>query len=118
MLSRLRRLGSALVLLLLSPGIGGMAARSLHFCPTSDVSVTQSGTGHHHGSPTAPAHQPDCQCVGSCHQSFTAELPAWTAAVVTWVLDRSSFSPLGRSLDRPVAEPLDRLPPPTAPPTA
>ena len=56
----------ALLLLLLTPGLGGWAVQALHPCPTAAM-------GHHHGpdgrqgGSDVPDHKARCHCIGSCH---------------------------------------------------
>jgi hypothetical protein len=62
----------ALLLLLLTPGLGGWAVQALHPCPAAAV-------GHHHGSgghgdgPSVPGHEAQCHCIGSCHATPAVE---------------------------------------------
>lgn len=115
-----------LLLLLATPGLGGTALQALHPCPESmpwlgagaaaaeDAHAAHAahGPGGSHEE-SAPAHG-DCQCVGACLSAvaLAAALPALPTAVVA--LHEGPVRPAAPPA--PVAQPLDRLPPSTAPP--
>jgi hypothetical protein len=117
MLSLLRRARSvALALLLMSPGLGGMAVQAFHPCPSH--LVMQPGGMHHAGGDSHQA--PDnahtyCHCIGSCAATAVQASPGdgrmlalVSAPHVILVVDAA---------ERPAAQlPLDLLPPSTAPP--
>jgi len=105
----------ALLLLLLTPGLGGWAVQALHPCPAA-------AAGHHHGSghgdgPSLPGHESQCHCIGSCHATPAVEpasAPTVAAPIPTYCLTQhrpaeSHFFATGR---------LPELhPPATAPPS-
>jgi hypothetical protein len=95
----------ALLLLLLSPGLGGWAMQVLHPCPAE--------ASH------APAHGGqgvECHCFGSCNASPMFQ----TASAPTVAMPIPPFAltiPLPAEPERPVARRLTLLhPPATAPP--
>jgi hypothetical protein len=117
MLSLLRRARSvALVLLLVSPGLGGMVVQAFHPCPSH---VAMQGAGMQHAGGDSH-HAPDsghsyCHCIGSCAATAVQASPAdgrmlAVAAVPARIV-------VAGADERPAAQlPLDLLPPSTAPP--
>ena len=103
---------AALVLLIASPGVAGLAVDAAHPCPDKAPWTVEQG-GHHHGQPTPEHH--DCKCVGACQTAVAASMDvrdglASVAPVIS--LRPASFHIQLLSAGRP----LDRLPPATAPP--
>ena len=100
-----------------SPAVGGIVLPVVHPCP-----VEQGGgdVGAHHAPPggESPGHTHEsCTCIGSCH----------APAVTTMVQTRATVAAVEREAPeptRPVRQahppaavvPLERHPPPTAPP--
>ena len=77
----------ALLLLLLTPGLGGWVVQSVHPCPTSMPWLAGAGAaehqhGSHHGAPGQPGETTSCRCFGSCHQGTPATAPAAPTVVV------------------------------------
>lgn len=107
----------ALALLLMSPGMGGMAVQALHPCPAhtpmADAGMHHPAGHHHDGAPGSEA--PTCHCISSCATTASPSSPtdgrilAAVAAVVVSEAPRSV-------LQAPWQLPLDLLPPSTAPP--
>jgi hypothetical protein len=68
----------ALLLLLLTPGLGGWAVQALHPCPADMPSATAASRtghdeGHHHqGAPGHSGHSAECRCIGSCQAALVA----------------------------------------------
>lgn len=117
MLRLLRRARSvAFGLLLMSPGVGGMAVQAFHPCPSH---VVMQGAGmHHDAGPThdAPAGKhAACHCIGSCAATAVQASPADGRLVAVALLPESVLVPRD-SVGFVSQHPLDRLPPSTAPP--
>jgi hypothetical protein len=113
-LTRLRTRFAALVLLLASPGMAGLAVDAAHPCPEKAPWTVESPGGHHHHD-QAPAERHDCHCVGACQTAVALsisvrDLPVLEAPLATEppASFLAELVPLGR--------PRDRLPPATAPP--
>ena len=111
-----RRRLVALLLLLLTPGLGGWAVQALHPCPTAAVGHHHGSDGHEDGS-GVPGHESRCRCIGSCHATPAVEpasAPTVAAPIPTYCLtqhrpDESHLLATGR---------LPELhPPATAPPS-
>lgn len=124
---------AALVLLLASPGITGLAVDAAHPCPekapwtveSSPEVSHQDGSGHgagNHGSDPASQHPQgeshDCHCIGACQSAPAARSVDLDRILVL-------VEPLQVQVLRPhitafipVGPPADRLPPATAPPLA
>lgn len=117
MIALLRRARSvALVLLLMSPGLGGMAVQAFHPCPSH---MLMQGDGMHHaggGSHDVPADGHSyCHCIGSCAATAVQASPGDGRMLAAAALPHST--PLAETTEWPAPQlPLDRLPPSTAPP--
>jgi hypothetical protein len=117
MIRLLRRARSvALALLLMSPGLGGMAVQAFHPCPSHMV---MQGAGMHHAA--GDSHQtPDgghtyCHCIGSCAATAVQTSPADGRLLVLAAAPIRIL--VAEAAEHPVAQlPLDLLPPSTAPP--
>ena len=111
---------AALVLLLASPGLAGVALDAAHPCPAIAPWLVQSVTGHHgdsghHGS-EAPDGEHECKCFGSClNAPDIRPVNAATTLAVTPLVAAAVARPLHYALV-PAGRPADRLPPATAPP--
>ncbi|HET8634741.1 MAG TPA: hypothetical protein VFL88_11405 [Gemmatimonadales bacterium] len=117
MIRLLRRARSvALALLLMSPGLGGMAVQAFHPCPSHMV---MQGAGMHHAAGDAHDAPSDahsyCHCIGSCAAAAVQASPRDGRMLA--VLAAPHAAPVAETADRPASQlPLDRLPPSTAPP--
>ena|SRR5690349_89752 len=107
-----------LLLLLLSPGLGGWAAQVLHACPPG----ASHATGHaaddcsKHPSPAHGGLGAECQCFGSCHASPSFQ-PATAPTVAAPIPSFALTVPRPAEPARPAASRLSPLhPPATAPP--
>jgi hypothetical protein len=108
----------AALLLIASPAVGGQLMPLLHPC-----AVESAATDSHHGHGGDHQQQaPDgaqCSCIGSCQAPAVVTPPATTT--LTSVVGTLPVG-LPRITDRrnvtTVSRPIDRLPPPTAPPVA
>jgi hypothetical protein len=108
----------ALLLLLLTPGLGGWAVQVLHPCATAGAhAAVAHGTGHHDGgSPAEPGHAPECRCIGSC-QSAATVTPASAPTVAAPIPAYQLVSPRPADSHRlPAGRIPDLHPPATAPP--
>ncbi|HKT61637.1 MAG TPA: hypothetical protein VJQ46_16390 [Gemmatimonadales bacterium] len=65
----------ALLLLLLTPGLGGWAVQTFHPCPSSGAAHHHQSDGHHESS-GAPEHESRCHCIGSCHATPAVAAPS------------------------------------------
>ena len=108
-LRRSRRL-VAVLLLLLTPALGGWAVQTAHPCPTALAS--EQG---HHGMPGHGGHGAECHCIGSCHAPASVALPSATVIAVVVAIPAPPPSPDG-ALPVPASRLSDLLPPSTAPP--
>src|SRR5690349_1372566 len=106
----------ALLLLLLTPGLGGCAVQALHPCPAAAM-------GHHHGSdghgdhPNVPGHEAQCHCIGSCHATPAVEpasAPTVAAPIPAYCLTQD---PPAESHLLSTERPPELHPPATAPPS-
>jgi hypothetical protein len=108
--------GVALALMLMSPGLGGMAVQALHPCPAQ--APMQAAGMHHPASHThdGPASaDPVCHCISSC--AATASPASPTDGRTLAVAESRYLGDAALSSSRPVQQlPLDLLPPSTAPP--
>jgi hypothetical protein len=117
MIRLLRRARSvALALLLMSPGLGGMAVQAFHPCPSHMV---MQGAGMHHvagDSQDTPSNGHSyCHCIGSCAAAAVIASPRDGRMLA--VLAAPQRMPVAEALAQPALPlPLDRLPPSTAPP--
>lgn len=104
---------AALVLLLASPGLAGMAVDAAHPCP-EQAPWTVEDAGHHHDQQPATEHH-DCKCVGACQTAVaaTGEAKDGLTTVPPVVIIRPASFYFQRLAS---GRPLDRLPPATAPP--
>ena len=132
--------GLSALLLLLSPGVGGQALALLHPCPAAvaavaAVAATQPRAGmpamahHGHGmpeaapaTPVAPAdghqHAGTCDCLGNCHTPALVSAPQELIVSVAFESIprvRASWPAIESAVP---SRPVDRLPPPPAPPSA
>jgi hypothetical protein len=109
-LRRSRRL-VALLLLLLTPALGGWAVQTAHSCPTA-LGAEQS----HHGMPAHGEHGTECHCIGSCHTPAAVALPS--AALLAVLIAAPAATPVrpDGALPAPVSRLSELLPPSTAPP--
>ena len=107
----------AALLLIASPAVGGQLLPVLHPCAVQGAEADPHA-GHGAGHEQAPDGA-QCTCIGSCHAPAVVAPPQQVAFAATAVA-----TPIGllrvTAVDRvPVASrPIDRLPPPTAPPVA
>lgn len=117
----------AALLLIASPAVGGQVLPAIHPCPVAtglpdapddhqdhNAGLLSADQGDHSGS----GHQADCTCIGNC-QPTPGQVAPGSAPVVraaTYLVD-TSVPPLLRP-EPPIARPIDRLPPTTAPPLA
>lgn len=125
MMAFLRSLAATL-LVLASPGVGGVVLPTVHQCPMAAAGgwrqpeAPVDAHAGHHGAPT-PAGQSqhqDCRCIGPCCPVALAAAPK--ASDVLRVRANLVVVEMGPVIRRvlPVSRPLDLLPPPTAPPQA
>jgi len=120
-----------LLLLLLSPALGGWAGAVLHPCPVDSPWLADSAHGtpagsadqHHgtaqHGSPAdADTHQGPCSCPGSCSPgSIAAPVAAAGHRLIQSDLAAGPIPGSARDFNV-IPWPPYRLPPATAPPLA
>lgn len=122
-LRRSRWLRLAAVLLLIgSPGLGGIGLQALHGCTErmpwlADSAADSAGAGGHHGPSEhgAPA-EPGCDCIGHCQASPAA--PTTNASALSQADELPVAVPVlaGESRVAPAGRVAHRLPPSTAPP--
>jgi hypothetical protein len=112
----------ALLLLLLTPGLGGWAVQVLHPCPADVPSAaTASGTGpeeghHHQGAPGHSGHSAECRCIGSCQAALvarTSDAPTVDAPIPAFQL---VLAPPASTRVLPEGRTPELHPPATAPP--
>ena len=106
-----------LLLLLLSPGLGGRAVQMVHPCSTdAPPAATHGGNDRSSHSAPAPGDQdPECHCFGTCNASATLRL----ATAPTVVAPIPSIALTVRRLAEPESPGRGRTllqPPATAPP--
>jgi len=106
----------ALALMLMSPGLGGMAVQALHPCPAH---TPMQAAGMHH--PASHSHDgpasadPVCHCISSCAATASPAAPTDGRVLVVAISRVIVNASLGTTL--PARQlPLDLLPPSTAPP--
>jgi hypothetical protein len=112
-----------LTLLVLSPGVGGLATPLLHPCPVDAPWMQQdAGSEHAHhgdaaGGPESGHHGAHCECPGACSAPTVAAPPAPPA---TLAVQAESAAPAGRRhpADLRFSASQLRLPPANGPPTA
>lgn len=122
MIARLRTPWLAALLLLASPALGGLVMPVLHPCQ-AEASGTGTSAGHHgHGDHGSQGEQDgtggqQCTCVGSCHVPALDAAPRVHAPVAVFV-PTADHEPrvTPRTAARLPRQPLDLLPPTTAPP--
>ena len=107
----------AALLLIASPAVGGQFMTVLHPCAVESASADQhAGHGAGHSSLPEDAH---CSCIGSCQAPSYVAGPRPVVVVAT--VSVLPTVPLRVAETTPVIasdRPIDRLPPPTAPPIA
>ncbi len=110
----------ALLLLLVTPGLGGWPIKMLHPCASAvqhAMAPEQGGEQHEeHGAPAHPGHQGECRCIGSCQVTTAIQhptVPTVAAPIPSYRLTtpRPAESPLFTAGRVP-----DLHPPATAPP--
>lgn len=129
--------GLSALLLLLSPGVGGQLLALLHPCPAAVAAVAgvqpeavAPAMAHHghvmaDGAPSTPAapagghqHAGTCDCLWNCHTPAMVAAPQALIVAVAF----ESTPPVQASWpaieSAEPSRPVDRLPPPTAPPSA
>lgn len=124
MLRRLRAPWLALLLLVLSPPVGGQLLPLLHPCEAQAAGHVHGAAPDHaaHGAPAGhdqPHGESACTCIGACQAPAVLGSPTTAVAsiVPVGVVDTpSAVSPL--TAVTLASRPLDRLPPTTAPPLA
>lgn len=130
--------GLSAFLLLLSPGVGGQALALLHPCPAAvqavapvaDPAAEMAAMAHHghamaDAAPEAPAspvdghqHAGTCDCLGSCHTPALVDAPRALILAVAFDGIPAVRAPWPAIESAVPSRPVDRLPPPTAPPSA
>jgi len=107
----------ALLLLLLTPGLGGWVVQAAHPCPAAAAAAGHADHGQrHHEAPAHGGHDAHCRCIGSCQIAPAAQAavaPTLDVAPATYRL--SPRRPDGALL-LPAGQPAQLLPPATAPP--
>jgi len=107
----------ALLLLLLTPGLGGWVVQAAHPCPAAAGAVGHAAHGPgQHDAPADGEHDEHCRCIGSCHTAQAAraaDAPTFGVAPATYQLAPQRAA--GARL-LPAGRPLQLLPPATAPP--
>ncbi len=107
-----------LLLLLLSPGLGGWAVQALHPCPAEASHAAGNGGSDcaRHPMPAHGGHGADCHCFGSCHATPSFQ-PATAPTVAAPIPSFALAIPRPAEPERPAASHLSPLhPPATAPP--
>lgn len=107
----------AAFLLIASPAMGGQLLPLVHPC-AAEAAEYGSHEGHGAGHEQAPEGAP-CSCLGSCQATAMVVVPQAQiiAAVVPVLRAHDTIAPVGVVVHR-LDRPIDRLPPPTAPPIA
>lgn len=113
----------AVVLLLASPGAGGMVLPVLHPCPVDQPWAVAAGAmeghgqthAHHHGGDGSRPEHRHCQCIGACEDAAMrgAESPLEEFAFLLPVVRVTGADPGSATL---APAPRNLLPPSTAPP--
>lgn len=111
----------ALLLLLLTPGLGGWAVQALHPCPAAipwaaSAADQRDHQDHHQSAPGDTGHEDECRCIGSCQAALaagTGDAPTVDAPIPTFQLVMPR--PAGTRLLAEGRTP-DYQPPATAPP--
>lgn len=117
MIRLLRRARSvALALLLMSPGLGGMAVQACHPCPSHMV---MQGAGMHHAAGDSQDNQPSghsyCHCIGSCAAAAVTASPRDGRMLALVAAPHRVL--VAEAQELPALQlPLELLPPSTAPP--
>lgn len=107
----------AALLLIASPAVGGQLMPLLHPC-----AVASAATDPHHGHGADHEQAPDgaqCTCIGSCQAPAVVGSPS--AVILSAEVEAQPISEprINDGGDVPtISRPIDRLPPPTAPPVA
>jgi hypothetical protein len=110
----------ALLLLLLTPGLGGWAVQVLHPCASAGSRAAMAPPGGHHheqgGLPSQADHQAHCRCIGSC-QTAVPVRPATAPTVAAPIPAYQLLFPRPADANRFSAGRVPELhPPATAPP--
>lgn len=117
MISLLRRARSvALALLLMSPGLGGMAVQAFHPCPSH--MVMQGDAMHHAGGDSHDVPSSGhtyCHCIGSCAAAAVQASPRDGRMLAVVAAPQRTLAAEAVKLPAPQL-PLELLPPSTAPP--
>lgn len=113
----------ALLLLAVSPGLGGAALQAVHSCASRDaVAAAQDADihhgGHHGGDHGAPDDEGGCRCIGDCQATpfaapFAVPVVAFAAVPPFAALPVAAGPRVAPSLGA-----FRLLPPATAPPRA
>lgn len=108
------------LLLLASPAVGGQVMPVLHPCAAEsaepDSHPQHGGHGSSHETPTDGA---QCSCLGTCQVAAVAGGPqSTTFTIAAASRPAMRIAVPGDAINHPVDSPIDRLPPPTAPPIA
>jgi hypothetical protein len=115
-LRRSRRL-VALLLLLLTPALGGWAVKTAHSCPTAlGADLHAQPEPGHHGLPAHGGHGAECHCIGSCHTPPAVIPPAPAPLGVAVAEPAPAPVRAHGALPVPASRLSDFLPPSTAPP--
>jgi hypothetical protein len=107
----------ALLLLLLTPGLGGWVVQAAHPCPAAAAAVGHAAHGQsHHDIPADGEHDGHCRCIGSCHAAQAVQ----SADAPTFDVAPAAYHPTPHRPDGalllPAGRPPQLLPPATAPP--
>jgi hypothetical protein len=119
--SALRSRLLAVVLLLASPGAGGMLLPVLHPCPVDQpwaVGGRQAQThehSHHHGDDGSRPEHKHCQCIGSCEDAASPH-PESALADGVFLLPVARVLGTDSGARAPLPAPRNLHPPSTAPP--
>jgi hypothetical protein len=111
----------ALVLVCLSPAVGGTLLPAVHPCPVDAPWLAATHAAGHHGGHSAPAstHQHDvCHCVGGCVAAAATTSPAGGIISLHAVLPPMAPGWVSEDASLELPPPSALLPPTTAPPLA